>query len=211
VREDRRESGKKEKSSTDPLSLSSFEILQTVRSCLVDLPTNFRDCVLWARRKFEELFSSDVKQLLHNFPPDSLNSSGGKKQKKNTELSSSLSRPSLSLFFTFEVFVSSLHLFSSCFVFSISSLFVFLLFLSLSIISLSFHLCLSTSLLSFLQPPSGAASNAPQPLSSSTLTTAPTWISLSQQRISKHLSIRSNVRERGRKRKIRYKERERRP
>ena len=31
-------------------------------------PTSFADCVVWARLKFEELFTNNIKQLLFNFP-----------------------------------------------------------------------------------------------------------------------------------------------
>ncbi|RKP19781.1 ubiquitin-activating enzyme E1 [Rozella allomycis CSF55] len=48
-----------------------------LESCLVsEKPINFEQCVIWARNKFEEYFSNNIKQLLFNFPPDSLNSSG---------------------------------------------------------------------------------------------------------------------------------------
>jgi len=33
-------------------------------------PTSFADCVVWARLKFEELFTNNIKQLLFNFPLD---------------------------------------------------------------------------------------------------------------------------------------------
>ena len=39
-------------------------------------PTSYADCVRWSRLKFEELFSNNIKQLLHNFPLDRLTSSG---------------------------------------------------------------------------------------------------------------------------------------
>ena len=33
-------------------------------------PAAFSDCVVWARLKFEELFTNNIKQLLFNFPLD---------------------------------------------------------------------------------------------------------------------------------------------
>lgn len=39
-------------------------------------PRNFGECVEWACLKFQELFSSNIKQLLFNFPRDSVTSSG---------------------------------------------------------------------------------------------------------------------------------------
>ncbi len=39
-------------------------------------PDNFDDCVAWARLLFQELFHNQIKQLLHNFPPDQTTSTG---------------------------------------------------------------------------------------------------------------------------------------
>ena len=39
-------------------------------------PTSFEDCVAWARLPFEKLFSSDIRQLLHNFPEYQVTSNG---------------------------------------------------------------------------------------------------------------------------------------
>lgn len=55
------------------------ETVKKVRATLVDeRPANFEDCVTWARLKFEELFNHQIRQLLHNFPPDQVTSSGTK-------------------------------------------------------------------------------------------------------------------------------------
>ncbi len=55
------------------------ETLKKVRTTLVDeRPMSFEDCVTWARLKFEELFNNQIRQLLHNFPPDQVTSSGTK-------------------------------------------------------------------------------------------------------------------------------------
>ncbi|KAJ9057189.1 E1 ubiquitin-activating protein [Entomophthora muscae] len=39
-------------------------------------PKDFQDCVSWARLKFQELYHDTIAQLLFNFPPDSITSSG---------------------------------------------------------------------------------------------------------------------------------------
>ena len=39
-------------------------------------PVNFADCIIWARSKFDELFYETTLQLLYNFPPDKLTTSG---------------------------------------------------------------------------------------------------------------------------------------
>jgi len=39
-------------------------------------PSNFHDCVVWARLKFEDLFHNQIKQLLFNFPLDMVTSVG---------------------------------------------------------------------------------------------------------------------------------------
>lgn len=53
----------------------------TTASGLVDFlvaqkPSNFNDCIAWARLQFENSYSTTIKQLLHNFPPDQKTSSG---------------------------------------------------------------------------------------------------------------------------------------
>ena len=41
-----------------------------------DKPKDFAECIGWARRLFEERYVNQIKQLLHNFPPDQKTSSG---------------------------------------------------------------------------------------------------------------------------------------
>lgn len=41
-----------------------------------DKPADFAQCIAWARRLFEERYVNQIKQLLHNFPPDQKTSSG---------------------------------------------------------------------------------------------------------------------------------------
>jgi len=55
------------------------ETLKKIRQTLVDeRPVTFEDCVVWARLTFETLFNNQIGQLLHNFPPDQVTSSGTK-------------------------------------------------------------------------------------------------------------------------------------
>jgi ubiquitin-activating enzyme E1 len=56
---------------------TSKDTIETVYKFLAEeKPTSFTDCVAWARLKFEELFSNNIRQLLFNFPPDATTSSG---------------------------------------------------------------------------------------------------------------------------------------
>ncbi|XP_054164273.1 ubiquitin-like modifier-activating enzyme 1 isoform X2 [Oppia nitens] len=51
--------------------------LESVKRALgEDRPQNFQDCIKWARLNFEEQYVNQIKQLLYNFPPDSLTNSG---------------------------------------------------------------------------------------------------------------------------------------
>lgn len=53
------------------------EIFESINSFLVAAKSvSFAMCVELARIKFEDLFSSTIKQLLYNFPVDSLTSTG---------------------------------------------------------------------------------------------------------------------------------------
>eukprot|EP00761_Pharyngomonas_kirbyi_P007417 gb/GECH01007427.1/.p1 GENE.gb/GECH01007427.1/~~gb/GECH01007427.1/.p1 ORF type:complete len:1022 (+),score=286.96 gb/GECH01007427.1/:1-3066(+) len=55
---------------------TKLQTVKTIHDCLVSRPSNFEECLVWARIKFEELFNHNIKQLLHNFPLDSKTSSG---------------------------------------------------------------------------------------------------------------------------------------
>jgi ubiquitin-activating enzyme E1 len=58
---------------------SKVDTLKLIRKTLVDeRPVSFEDCVVWARLQFESLFNNQIRQLLHNFPPDQMTSSGTK-------------------------------------------------------------------------------------------------------------------------------------
>ncbi len=53
------------------------ERLERLLRCLVvERPLSFEACVTWARLRFEEFFSNNIKQLLFNFPRDALTSTG---------------------------------------------------------------------------------------------------------------------------------------
>ncbi|CCH60861.1 hypothetical protein TBLA_0D03620 [Henningerozyma blattae CBS 6284] len=51
-------------------------ILESISDSVTKKPTNFDDCIEWARLEFEKKFNHDIKQLLYNFPPDAKTSSG---------------------------------------------------------------------------------------------------------------------------------------
>lgn len=62
------------------LSLPGNQGLETLEAIKVNLldkrPKDFADCVAWARMQFEEIFNNQIKQLLFNFPPTQVTSSG---------------------------------------------------------------------------------------------------------------------------------------
>ncbi|KAJ1898832.1 E1 ubiquitin-activating protein, partial [Kickxella alabastrina] len=54
-----------------------IETLTTIRDYLVtDKPLTFEDCIVWARKNFENIYNNAIQQLLFNFPEDSTTSSG---------------------------------------------------------------------------------------------------------------------------------------
>lgn len=54
-----------------------YETLDSVRKALdTEYFTSFGQCVEWARNLFEQNYSNQIKQLLFNFPPDQMTSSG---------------------------------------------------------------------------------------------------------------------------------------
>ncbi|XP_049960406.1 ubiquitin-like modifier-activating enzyme 1 [Schistocerca serialis cubense] len=54
-----------------------LEILESLKKALVDQrPLSFDDCVAWARCYWQEQYNDQIRQLLFNFPPDQLTSSG---------------------------------------------------------------------------------------------------------------------------------------
>uniref|UniRef100_A0A7N8X056 E1 ubiquitin-activating enzyme n=1 Tax=Mastacembelus armatus TaxID=205130 RepID=A0A7N8X056_9TELE len=53
------------------------EVLEAVyKSIVTDCPRSWADCVTWARNHWQCQYSNNIRQLLHNFPPDQLTSSG---------------------------------------------------------------------------------------------------------------------------------------
>eukprot|EP01117_Protostelium_nocturnum_P002084 TRINITY_DN12724_c0_g1_i1.p1 TRINITY_DN12724_c0_g1~~TRINITY_DN12724_c0_g1_i1.p1 ORF type:complete len:1011 (+),score=274.61 TRINITY_DN12724_c0_g1_i1:161-3193(+) len=56
---------------------AQLDALNSVKSYLVsERPKDYKDCVQWARNKFQEYFTNNIMQLLHNFPPGMITSSG---------------------------------------------------------------------------------------------------------------------------------------
>ncbi|CCD23913.1 E1 ubiquitin-activating protein UBA1 NDAI_0C02530 [Naumovozyma dairenensis CBS 421] len=50
--------------------------LESIADSLNNRPSNFDDCIQWARLEFEKKFNHDIKQLLYNFPKDAKTSNG---------------------------------------------------------------------------------------------------------------------------------------
>ncbi|XP_018414690.1 PREDICTED: ubiquitin-like modifier-activating enzyme 1 isoform X2 [Nanorana parkeri] len=54
-----------------------LEVIEAVyKSLVTDRPKNWTDCVSWAFNHWHTQYSNNIRQLLHNFPPDQLTSSG---------------------------------------------------------------------------------------------------------------------------------------
>ncbi|XP_057312702.1 ubiquitin-like modifier-activating enzyme 1 isoform X2 [Hydractinia symbiolongicarpus] len=53
-----------------------LETLETVHKAIQNKPTKFEDCIKFARLLFQEYFYNQIAQLLYNFPPDQVTSSG---------------------------------------------------------------------------------------------------------------------------------------
>lgn len=54
-----------------------FEIIDQLKRLLItDRPSSFADCVQWARLLWQDNYSNQIRQLLFNFPPDQVTSSG---------------------------------------------------------------------------------------------------------------------------------------
>lgn len=43
-----------------------------------DKPNSAEDCIKWAREQFQLLYHNQIRQLLHNFPPNQITSQGVK-------------------------------------------------------------------------------------------------------------------------------------
>ncbi len=50
--------------------------IEAIHRCIVSRPQTVVDCVENARKTFEKLFSSDIRQLLHTFPKDNVDKNG---------------------------------------------------------------------------------------------------------------------------------------
>lgn len=47
------------------------EVLEAVyKSLVTDCPHSWADCVAWARNHWQCQYNNNIRQLLHNFPPD---------------------------------------------------------------------------------------------------------------------------------------------
>lgn len=54
-----------------------LEVLESLKAALVnEKPRSFEDCIVWARNHWQDQYSNQIKQLLFNFPPDQITSSG---------------------------------------------------------------------------------------------------------------------------------------
>lgn len=53
-----------------------LDMLLRIEESLLRGPRSFRDCIHWARLKFENSFVNNIKQLLHNFPEDQITTEG---------------------------------------------------------------------------------------------------------------------------------------
>ncbi|ALC40452.1 Uba1 [Drosophila busckii] len=57
--------------------IQPLEILDSIKKALIDdKPKSFADCVEWARLHWEDQYANQIKQLLFNFPPNQVTSSG---------------------------------------------------------------------------------------------------------------------------------------
>jgi len=55
-----------------------LETYRNIRKTFVEKPSDFDDCITWARLLFQQLFDNQIRQLLYNFPEDQITSSGTK-------------------------------------------------------------------------------------------------------------------------------------
>uniref|UniRef100_A0A8C1HY99 E1 ubiquitin-activating enzyme n=1 Tax=Cyprinus carpio carpio TaxID=630221 RepID=A0A8C1HY99_CYPCA len=52
-----------------------LEVVEAVyKSLVTDYPRSWEDCVAWARNHFQCQYNNNIRQLLHNFPPDQVSS-----------------------------------------------------------------------------------------------------------------------------------------
>ncbi|GIY15386.1 ubiquitin-like modifier-activating enzyme 1 [Caerostris darwini] len=54
-----------------------LEVLETVKRVIIDdRPESFEQCIMWSRLHWEEQYHNQISQLLFNFPPDQVTSTG---------------------------------------------------------------------------------------------------------------------------------------
>lgn len=71
------------------------EVLDAVyKSVVTDCPHSWADCVAWARNHWQCQYSNNIRQLLHNFPPDQVKAICSTLDKKKM-----LSRPFTDLYY----------------------------------------------------------------------------------------------------------------
>ncbi|KAJ6470149.1 hypothetical protein DFH09DRAFT_1266847 [Mycena vulgaris] len=51
-------------------AMATDQIKKILAHLTADRPSTFKDCIVWARLQFEDMFSNEIKQLLHSFPKD---------------------------------------------------------------------------------------------------------------------------------------------
>ena len=57
--------------------IQPLEVLESVKQALIDdRPKNLQECVAWARNHWQEQYNNQIRQLLFNFPPNQVTSSG---------------------------------------------------------------------------------------------------------------------------------------
>jgi len=59
------------------LKTISKKKLYVIKEFTKSISKTFKDCVEWARHKFEEYYNNKIKELIFNFPEDALNKTGG--------------------------------------------------------------------------------------------------------------------------------------
>lgn len=58
------------------MKLDSCVFFLFQKALIDDKPKDFADCVKWARLYWEDQYANQIKQLLYNFPPNQVTSSG---------------------------------------------------------------------------------------------------------------------------------------
>ena len=54
-----------------------LDVIESVKKVLIDeRPKSFYDCIIWAKKHWQNQYNNQIRQLLFNFPPDQVTSSG---------------------------------------------------------------------------------------------------------------------------------------